>query len=485
MTAAAPDRYRPNMPLTCANCSRENPDHRDFCIYCGDAFASTPRCPKCSRPAKRGVARCMYCGRAMEAAAPAPAAGPAPAAASPKAAAGCPKCSRPVQPHAPRCMYCGHELPRRQTSPGADGLDGRRFEVLCEGCRRTSVWDAATVRKMIRTRQSSCLSCGGRLRMPIELDVMFRAALRGEGAERHPCPGCDRTLSVQPDERGVLSCYYCGMSSMPPAEPGGGARMGPVGQGELATEEAVRQQGSILAMDTLNRVLVGALVGRVRKGELRVDEPGRLLRDKRRMDLWEQPQYPYPFLPLAPDGVAEVLPGLLLGSRDVTIDEGRGHPELVVTLALQQEKTDHAAQALGLLVGNVVGELLKESFGLGFRLGPGDEAIESQVRHRMRVGLHRQDDGTRLTFARQVDNDPPTRLEPPALQALGRELFRRRNLFRAYYAVVAIYGPWARGLTALRVTEPALRKRLAWLGFPEEQAGPVAKALAAALKVDG
>jgi hypothetical protein len=168
------------MPVVCPACSRNNPEYRRSCLYCGEPF-NVRSCPRCSRPNNPASPGCIYCGAELAPAGHPYRRGDARATSNHKPElVSCPGCGRGNRPGSSTCLYCGAELPDGGGRPAAVA-PGRRHRVECDSCGQLSFWDAETVRKMLQARQSACLRCGGRLQMPEELEALFRSVLWRKG----------------------------------------------------------------------------------------------------------------------------------------------------------------------------------------------------------------------------------------------------------------------------------------------------------------
>jgi len=348
----------------------------------------------------------------------------------------------------------------------------KTHKVTCRGCGEVSIWDDAFIQKMLNARQNACLSCGGSLRFPRELDDLFRRALWGKGTAQALCPGCDRAIPAMNLQRANPRCQYCGMSFLPPWGASSVPRMGPLGQGELASREGVAQAGTTLATTPRNRLLINAMSARAKLGEVLEPEPELIFNAMRGLDQWDK-QRAFPFLPLPAAEVEDALPPVFFGSSNAFLEEKSGFREVVITVKLGDERKDEVSGAdVRFVMENIIGLGALATTGAGFVAGPSylhkDNILRTTVQHRVRVGLYPQEDGTRLTFAQQVDQDKPRALDASQSRRVGEKIWQKKAVFRAYYTMLALYGPGARGMPALRITGPALEKRLRQLGCPKE-----------------
>lgn len=474
------------MATDCPKCSRPNQDDRAVCIYCG-APITLLSCPKCDRPNRKENQICAYCGTALASGS----AGGEPAAAAAVgvvggAATSCPSCNRPVQGHSLKCMYCGAEVVHAEEEVPDFVAEGRAvYRVICLECGGDFDRDERRVEKMLRARQASCLECGGGLQMPQVLRDRFRAALMHLGAGSVRCPGCDRPIPPRGEDEG-LKCQYCALQCLPPAPGSDQARMGPVEDGPLADVGLVQQNGSPLDASDQNRLLLQALMARAKAGEVLANEPAELVLAKYRLDRWDATPS-VPFLPLPEDDVAHAVPAVVFGSSRWHLEPRGELSEVVITLKLGDERAD-VSGGVKTVVKNVVGLGALVTLGVGFirvRGNSDDDSHQTQIQHRIRMKLYPEPAGTRMAFTRQQDDDPPVPLDPKITLRLLRQMYLIRPVWRAYYTLLAIYGPLAWGMPALRVTRSGLSKRLQALGFEELEAGYQADLLLAELKPKG
>ena len=469
------------MATSCPKCSRPNQDGRAVCLYCG-APISLVQCPGCSRPNRQSNKICSYCGAGLADEADGGEAAAAAGGVVGGAATSCSKCSRPLQRNSLRCVYCGTPAPQPQDEAAAGS--GGPYRVTCSGCDGDFLWDDVRVEKMLRARQSACLECGGQLQMPQVLRDRFRKTLMQQGAGSVRCPGCDRPIPPRGDDRPTLSCQYCGLRCLPPAQGEDRPRMGPAGGGPLADPEAARRMAEQLDPSAQNQLLLQALAARTRAREVLASEPAALVLAKYRLDRWrDAPGVPY--LPLPADEVARLVPPVFFGSGHHFTEQRGGHTEVVITLKLGDDRKQVSGSQVRSVVESVVGLGALAVLGVGSISMPGSSDVDTMrtaVQHRMRMTLFTEQDGTHMAFSQQVDDGAPVPLGPRTLMRIGRQLFLMRPVFMAYYTLLAIYGPWASGLPAMRVTRPALVGRLRALGLAEQEAQQHAGALLAALK---
>ncbi len=474
------------MATNCPKCSRPNQDDRAVCIYCG-APITLLSCPKCDRPNRKENQICAYCGTALATGSTEgePAATAAGGVVS-GAPTSCPSCSRPVQGHSLKCMYCGAEVVHAEAVVPGFVAEGRAvYRVICGECGGDFDWDERRVEKMIRARQMSCQECGGGLQMPQLLRDRFRAALMHQGAGSVHCPGCDRPIPPRGEEE-TLTCQYCALQCLPPTPGADHARMGPVDDGPLADVGLVQQNGAPLDASDQNRLLLQALMARAKAGEVLANEPAELVLAKYRLDHWDDPPSA-PYLPLPEDDVINAVPAVLFGSSRWHVEQRGELNVVVITLEVGEVRAD-VSGGVKTVVKNVVGLGALVTLGVGFVSLPGssdDNNHQTQIQHRIRMKLYPEAGGTRMAFSRQQDNDPPAPLDSKTTLRLVRQIYLIRPVWQAYYTLLAIYGPLARGMPALRVTGPGLSKRLQALGFEELEAGYQADQLLAELKPKG
>lgn len=257
--------------------------------------------------------------------------------------------------------------------------------------------------------------------------------------------------------------------------------MGPVQDGALADMDLVRSNGAQLDMTPQNQLLVTTLAARARAGEVLADEPARLVLAKYRLDHWTEPPS-FPFLPLPTEEVAQLVPPAVFGSGRHHVERKGENTEVVITLKLGDDRANTGGQ-VQTVVENAIGLAAFATLGVGFiSVGGDDGTMRTQVQHRIRMRLYSEQNGTRMSFTRQKDNDPPVALDPKTLLRLYRQMYLIRSVYCAYYTVLAVYGPWATGMPAMRVTQAGLVGRLKALGLAEPEATQQAVELLAELR---
>jgi hypothetical protein len=390
----------------------------------------------------------------------------------------CTKCRRPIRaPRAQvlqllarnrkRCLLCGSplEFPADVLAEfdGAHKVGARdvrdAVSYTCGGCRRTYSRPLKDVVIAIVRGKTTCPVCARPYVFPPEVDQAV-AELKAQGSIVRDvsveCPTCDRPARGDlrtPDV--VLKCGVCGAQFR--ASEGGWLPppvAEPVSVGEVKSAIARIPSGEH------GTVVADALLARAARAEVTKGEAETLARVMRGLSAWEpEADDPVPFLPLDVDEAQTVVPWLLMPGLSCFRERTPDGWDLVFTVGRQTELT--AKGALNLLSAVSV---LAGGAGL-FKIGGSEDSTRDAIQ-RLRVSLIETEHGSQLGLARQVDDGRPTRASTKELVALSATLAAGAPAIRSYYALVALFGPWARGMPAFVASEAAILKRLLALGEP-------------------
>lgn len=407
----------------------------------------------------------------------------------------CPKCARPMQASLPqvvdlvrrnraRCQLCGtpYRFPAEVTAAIEGGskveghdLDGQ-VEFSCGACARTMKGTLRQVIDRLRQGKDACQRCGKPLTYPPHVrEVMDSLVGRGLVAKAvdFACLGCARKLAGNTREpEQVVKCSFCGLRVRAPATPGGPPRLPPLDV-PAASVADVQQLVRELPRDA--EVAGQALVARAALGEVAHAEAITLVARLRALGGWrpdgnESP----PRLPIPLEDAEHVVPWLLFPGMAWIPDRGQA-PGLDLVFSAGKAGTEMSAKT----ALNVVSLVTLAAGGGGTFLLGGEPDRERQRRMRVTVTPAGREAVT-LAVALQVDDGKPKPEGAKTHARLSQSILERADALRAYYALLALFGPGAAGAVAVVATEPAIRARLEALGGP---LAARASALASKLKL--
>jgi hypothetical protein len=135
-------------------------------------------------------------------------------------------------------------------------------------------------------------------------------------------------------------------------------------------------------------------------------------------------------------------------------------------------------------VVNLVGLATLATLGAGVFLVGGSRGHTRSKPVHLRASLIPTRGGVELALARQVEDGPASPSPAEDHAALRDRIADVVPAIRAYLALAAVFGPWARGTALANASAAAIEKRLAALGEPlASRASRVAKTLRVPLEV--
>ncbi len=332
----------------------------------------------------------------------------------------------------------------------------------------------------VTKKKTTCPICSQPFAFPEEVHqavAKLRAAGQLAREAETSCPICDRTArgdGREPDK--VLKCGYCGARFLLPGD-GPGCRLLPV-EGAAATVEQVQKSLEKMPGDEIGRIVSQALLARAARGEVAKGEAKRLAELHAAIAEWDPNEREECFLPLEEAEAEKVVPALLFPGMVAYRDYPGGVLELVFTIGQSTGLTDQGKLKAAV---NVIGVVTLFAAGGGFFMTGGDDT--RAVQHRLRVSVTESGGGVVLGLSHQVDDGTPKLAGKKELAAFREQIKAIEPALRCYYALAAVYGPWAEGTPCVAATESAIEKRLVALGDPlAKKAGQVAPKLRVVLQ---
>jgi hypothetical protein len=391
----------------------------------------------------------------------------------------CPTCQYgPLKPGARACFRCGAvfrklegTLAEQYAGAGTAGPAGSVVvEAACTQCKRAVRVKEEDALRRVATGKGACQYCRGQVGWPPGLveraatwtDPLVRVVLDG------PCVCCGRAAKTRPGySGGQMGCAYCGMTfvvdtarrvTLPPPEPA-----------VMATEAEVAGWWGRVPDRWPYPFLARVFLQRARAGELAQGEAQGLFSAMTALEGWtarqDWPQLPLP-LAEAQDVVRHVLfraaPSTVDGTEVVfnfPLGSVEGWAPLAVGLDAASSRRVTNAVGLGLLV--LAGE------GFVAVPGRGGEVATEHVVGRVRVAFREMAGGVEMSLGRQRNEEPRVPFTAAEAMAVAKAVGARRGQMLGYYALVALFGPRARGNPALQASLPCIQARLSSLGVPD------------------
>ncbi len=374
----------------------------------------------------------------------------------------CPECQRPLK-QGRQCMFCG-----TQSEPA--NLNPELYEVSCETCGRSC---AMTKENMCRSlaKKPVCQYCGGPLQFPEIAQTFLEESTTGKPQRapfRFQCPGCERTQNNTADLDHPHLCKGCGFRFLAPQQPGDSARMAPVASSAAPPDvRGLREPLADLPDDW--RLVGEALVARLGIGELAADEVRPLVTSLKALNDWSQPGKT-PFLPLPPNIVVEVLPHALGAEGHFTEKTSPSAPHLV--LIVEQKRIKQASAEASSLRYFLPGVVKAARVSRVYKnLALKDMAVDEMQQRKLRLAMTSVSAGTKLLPWMQLSLARPTLMSAEQTEGLAQQLWELRPKLLGYFFLVGLYGQWAAGRPAFRVTEGAIKQRLKGLGLDSAPPG--------------
>lgn len=394
----------------------------------------------------------------------------------------CPKCARPMQAtmeqvadlvrrNRARCQLCG--TPYRFPAEVAAAIEGRskfeghdldgQVEFSCGPCKRDMKGTLRQIIDRLRQGKDACQRCGAKLTYPPHVSEVMNA-LVGRGlvdkAVDFACLGCTRKIAASSrDANVVLTCSFCGLRQRAPATSGGPARVPPLDV-PAASQAEVQQLVRDLPKD--GEVAGLALVARAAQGEVAHAEVISLVARFKALASWrpdgnESP----PTLPVPLEDAERVVPWLLFPGMAWNADRTNAPHGIDLIFSAGTAGTEMSAKT----ALNIVSFVTVAAGGGGTFIVGGESDRERQRRMRVAVSPAGKQ-GITLAVSMQVDDGKPKPEGTKTHAQLSKSILERADALRAYYGLLALFGPGVAGTAAVVATEPAIRARLEALGGP-------------------
>lgn len=359
----------------------------------------------------------------------------------------------------PRCKMCGGplDLPAELEAEHArrfGGQDlGAEAEAPCTGCPRVIRESLRGLAERVLSGRTRCQYCASPFSYPAVLvDVLraYTAPARQRSGVRVACPVCAAdALLDELAASAVLRCGHCQASFRGPSVEGGPLRQ-PSLDGEPAPAAVVVAAfgAYCVATSTLARIVTQLLEARATQAEVTPSEAAELGELVGSLAAWKPDGRPV--LPLPLEEAATLTLSLLFPGLPARREKTALGLDLVFRVG---EGTAFTAAG----AWNVVNLFTASLLGVGVLLH--EPGLLRQTERRLRVSLVQGESGVELQLASQTDDGRPAPAGAKAHAELGRTIAGTSPQLSRYYALRALFGPFARGATPLHATPETIARR--------------------------
>lgn len=333
--------------------------------------------------------------------------------------------------------------------------------VTC-ACKRVLRRPLRELAQMVQEGRARCQFCAQPLPLPQAVADVVKgntAPARARATIPVTCPVCAADSAVDGlAGAAVLRCAHCQAGFRAPAAAGGPVRL-PALDGDPAPAPVVRAafQAYCAGSSPLSQLVGKLLEARAARQEVTAAEAAELGEVVGALLAW-RPDAQRPALPLPLEEAAAVVPWLLFPTeRAATREKTPRGLDLVLRVGEGSSLTAAGAWNLVNLATATLG-----AGGVIFTEADNTRRTEK----RLRVSLLPAEGGVELQLATQTDDGRPSAAGAKAHAELAGRIAGTAETLGRYYALRALFGPFARGATPLSANPGTIARRVAELGLP-------------------